>query len=872
MIGSFHWGVPVQVYKLLIILVLLCAMPGIASAAGTRGISVNIKASEDPDAPIVDSIELYAKSYALVIGIDEYSNGWPKLSNAVQDAELISAELEKKGFDVEMHTNLNSDELNTVFKRFFILKGDDPNARLFIWFAGHGATVDGEGYLIPADAPTPQQGAEFKFASVALRDFGTFMRQAVSKHAYAVFDSCFAGTVFSAQRALPPAAITRATTMPVRQFLTSGDADQTVSDDGAFRELFIRAINGDERSDANGDGYVTASELGMFLGDRVTNLTQSLQTPRYGKLRDRNFDRGDFVFTLPEGAVASALNTVPSASAPDSAELVFWDSIKTSKNPGEFDAYLKQYPNGAFATLAKLKKKQLSASQTADNTGRSREKFQVTFVDQDLEAIKVANVRQTPFPNAPRVARLEAGARVWAVGQTKTRGGIWYKIARDGHELGFVYGPLLASIGRMDRVVAVEPLPFKPEPAYSTAQSSLGDLMDEVIATSVTSEDEVDNKLASMLDSILEDVPAPDLAGDTRPALAAGPAVDTTATRQRVTRGLVQEETPQNLPDTQLPAANTALTTDAQLAVQTSPETIQLPAQQTGLEAADSSNQLDNLDTGIDKLDLTQTEGAADTDEASLSEPVVSILTTTGSDQVMDTFPAPVTDTEIQAEVTAAPAETNGSETTITTDTIRPTLDADPVVRAEAAETIQLANVQPAYSDYVKRYIEVANQGNAKAQLSLGYMFETGQQVAVDKKEAAKWYLQAAQGGEVQAMISLGLLYEAGEGVVASQSEAAYWYRKAAELGNADAQQTIGFMYEQGNGITKDPAEAARWYEKAAKQGRMTAQNNLGRLYQLGIGVPQDMDKAILWYEKAAAQGSEAAAKNLDELLPGRGI
>ena len=262
-----------RIAQMLGIISLLCVFTVVEAAS--RGVSVNLRASEKKDAPISDNVELYANSHALVIGIDDYNNGWPKLSNAVADAKAIASELESKGFDVELHIDLGSAELDTVFKRFFILKGADPTARLFIWFAGHGATVDGEGYLIPKDAPTPQKGAEFKFASIALRDFGTFMRQAVSKHVYAVFDSCFAGTVFTAQRALPPQAITRATTLPVRQFLTSGDSDQTVSDDGAFRELFLRAINGDERADANGDGYVTASELGMFLGDRVTNLTQA---------------------------------------------------------------------------------------------------------------------------------------------------------------------------------------------------------------------------------------------------------------------------------------------------------------------------------------------------------------------------------------------------------------------------------------------------------------------------------------------------------------------------------------------------------------------------------------------------------------------
>ena len=35
-----------------------------------------------------------------------------------------------------------------------------------------------------------------------------------------------------------------------------------VSDDGAFARLFIEALKGERRADANSDTYLTASELG----------------------------------------------------------------------------------------------------------------------------------------------------------------------------------------------------------------------------------------------------------------------------------------------------------------------------------------------------------------------------------------------------------------------------------------------------------------------------------------------------------------------------------------------------------------------------------------------------------------------------------
>jgi hypothetical protein len=287
-----------------ILTAVVVAASGNATAA-SRGLDLEYKASEAANAPVAGSVRLYDASYALVIGNDAYK-AWPRLSNAVKDAELVAAELENQGFEVTLRRNLTSKQLKSVLEEFYIVKGADKNARLMVWYAGHGETVNGEGYLVPVDAPRVTSGPQFKFKALSLRRFGEYVRQAEAKHAMAVFDSCFAGTIFGSTRDKPPPAVTRSTGLPVRQFLTSGDAGEAVSDDGTFRKLFIRALRGEERADANGDGYLTGSELGNYLGDRVVNL-QMGQTPRYGKLRDPDYDRGDFVFRLtPLGGSVAA--------------------------------------------------------------------------------------------------------------------------------------------------------------------------------------------------------------------------------------------------------------------------------------------------------------------------------------------------------------------------------------------------------------------------------------------------------------------------------------------------------------------------------------------------------------------------------------
>ena len=339
-----------------------------------------------------------------MIGIDEYTGGWPRLSMAVKDAQLIAAALKEHDFEVELLLNPKSDELEDALETFFLEKGEDPDARLFVWFAGHGHTENGEGYIVPADAPLPRTRSRFRRSALSLRRLGEYVRQADSKHAFVVFDSCFSGTVFQSARALPPAAVTRATTLPVRQFLTSGDAGQTVSDDGTFRELFIRALRGEERADANSDGYVTASEMGLFLSDRVTNLTESKQTPRYGKLRDKDWDRGDFVFALA-GSAGQAAAMMPkrkpaTPSARMSPEMMFWQSIQGGERASDYRAYLRQFPNGTFAALARSRIRGDKEKKTAALSPPSKS----GSVSDGLKSFSKTPAEYLPLPVGTKVA------------------------------------------------------------------------------------------------------------------------------------------------------------------------------------------------------------------------------------------------------------------------------------------------------------------------------------------------------------------------------------------------------------------------------------------------------------------------------------
>jgi TPR repeat protein len=117
-------------------------------------------------------------------------------------------------------------------------------------------------------------------------------------------------------------------------------------------------------------------------------------------------------------------------------------------------------------------------------------------------------------------------------------------------------------------------------------------------------------------------------------------------------------------------------------------------------------------------------------------------------------------------------------------------------------------------------------------------MYDKGEGVQQDYKQALAWYEKAADQGWVLAQHNLGLLYYKGEVVQQDLKQAAAWHRKAAEQGYAEAQFFLGFMYREGKGVQQDSKQAAAWYRKAADQGNAEAHLMLGDLSE-GAGDDQ---------------------------------
>jgi uncharacterized caspase-like protein/peptidoglycan/xylan/chitin deacetylase (PgdA/CDA1 family) len=245
----------------------------------------------------------YANSWAIVIGIDAYQH-WPKLQYAVRDAQGVRQTLvEKLGFTAERVVLLKNEEATrtgilAAFHDKLAHGGVQKNDRIFVFFAGHGATrklSSGRdlGYIVPYDSdPT-----RFETDAIPMTEIQNIAEGMAARHALFVMDACYSGLGLT--RGAGSSNFLRDNAKRIgRQMLTAGGTDQLVADGGpnghsVFTWTLLQGLNG--KADLNGDGMITATELAAYVAPAVASVSH--QTPAFGSLPGS--EGGDFVFELP---------------------------------------------------------------------------------------------------------------------------------------------------------------------------------------------------------------------------------------------------------------------------------------------------------------------------------------------------------------------------------------------------------------------------------------------------------------------------------------------------------------------------------------------------------------------------------------------
>ena len=139
-------------------------------------------------------------------------------------------------------------------------------------------------------------------------------------------------------------------------------------------------------------------------------------------------------------------------------------------------------------------------------------------------------------------------------------------------------------------------------------------------------------------------------------------------------------------------------------------------------------------------------------------------------------------------------------------------------------------NSTSAMDEAIHWYKRAARGMNKDAQLRLVELYLYGQKIDKDIKEAAMWCSYVEDIVTAKELCNIGYAYDIGDTVPVNKAKAVEYYLKASKKGSATAQYNLGVCYENGTGVEKSKKLAVAWYEKAAKNGNTDAQERLNTL------------------------------------------
>jgi Caspase domain/LCCL domain len=296
---------------------------------------------------------------ALVIGNSAYRN-LGALANPRHDAVAMARQLQESGFELVgggPQLDLDKAGMERAIQSFGrmltigrVMRGGVVG---MFYFAGHGVQVRARNFLMPVTAQVDTE-AEISLQAVDASLVLEQLEHAGARLSIVVLDAC------------------RNNPFPGSQFRSVGNGLAQMSAATGTLVSFSAQPGGlaiDGPADGNSPYTMALLEkmrqpglnvLDVFneVGVTVARGTNRMQQPWVSN----SPIEGRFYFTPAAAQVAAVQpgqtpaqpGTQSNLVDPNAMDLTFWQSIQNSRNPQAFEEYLRQYPRGRFAGLARI--------------------------------------------------------------------------------------------------------------------------------------------------------------------------------------------------------------------------------------------------------------------------------------------------------------------------------------------------------------------------------------------------------------------------------------------------------------------------------------------------------------------------------------
>ena len=291
------------------------------------------------------------KRVAFVVGNGAYKNVTP-LPNPPIDAKSMAGVLRNAGFDVVEGINLTRDKMTERLLEFG-KKTQGADVAVF-FYAGHGIAVGGTNYLLPVDADIKSE-MDVKLGNAINIDVTLDQTMNDAKVKLVFLDACrdnpFANNIknsagtrsVSVQKGLAEMSSGEGTLIA----FATGPGQTALDGQEGTNSPFTRAL------------MANITQPGVEIQQAMTQVrAQVNEETNKGQLPWGHTNLIGAVYlnpaATPAGAPAAVASNTPAATANSASdvELEFWRSIKDSNKPEELNAYLTNYPNGQFKSIA----------------------------------------------------------------------------------------------------------------------------------------------------------------------------------------------------------------------------------------------------------------------------------------------------------------------------------------------------------------------------------------------------------------------------------------------------------------------------------------------------------------------------------------
>jgi len=321
---------------------------------------------------------------AFVVGNGAYKNV-QSLPNPAIDAKSMARVLRNVGFDVVEGANLTRDKMTERLLEFG-KKAQGADVALF-FYAGHGIAINGTNYLLPVDADLKSE-MDVKLGSAINIDTTLDQTMGDAKVKLVFLDACrdnpFAAKIRSAKATRSVNVQTGLAEMKSGEgtliAFATGPGQTALDGEVGTNSPFTRALMANLTSPG-----VEIQQAMTKVRAQVNEETGKGQLP-WGHT---NLIGSVYLNGAPaaQGSLTEAPNTPAVVAGPASeVELEFWRSIKDSNKPEELNAYLTNYPNGTFKSIALARIASLQNGPSTATRNLTAEIDPATFTDEATQA------------------------------------------------------------------------------------------------------------------------------------------------------------------------------------------------------------------------------------------------------------------------------------------------------------------------------------------------------------------------------------------------------------------------------------------------------------------------------------------------------